>query len=438
LVLVGYGADVVDVVRGSGFRRLLSVRATGQLADGVFQTALVSYALFSPERQADAQAIASAFAILLLPYCFLGPFAGVLIDRWRRRQILLAANLLRAGLVILIAFIALSPAPEYVLLTVGVIAISVNRLVLSALGASIPRVVSLDKIVTANAIAPTVGTLATVAGAGVGYAIRQAAGGAGDTSDAIVMASAAGFYLVAALLALRLAPNSLGPDAHEAIDDTWEAIRGVARGLVQGLRELKATPPATDAFVVTAAQRFGFGVATVTAVLLMRNAFNDPSDPDAGLAGLATAVTVVGIGILLGAITTPFGVRVLGERRWVVVALSLAAVTQCFIATTVGEVPLLVCAGLIGFASQSVKVCVDSVLQRSVPDNFRGRTFALYDVVFNTAFVGAAVIAAFVMPATGVAPFFMIITAAVYAAAAVFYTSRSSGGLGSLARSIRS
>ncbi|MGL6224635.1 MAG: MFS transporter, partial [Steroidobacteraceae bacterium] len=57
----------------------------------------------------------------------------------------------------------------------------------------------------------------------------------------------------------------------------------------------------------------------------------------------------------------------------------------------------------------------------SVPDAYRGRTFALYDVVFNTAFVSAAVISAFVMPESGQAPAFMLVTAAVYGAAAVFY-----------------
>jgi MFS family permease len=410
---------------GQGFRRLLAVRMAGQLADGVFQTALVSYALFSPERQADPRAIATAFATLLLPYCLLGPFAGVLIDRWRRRQILLAANLLRAVLVVLIAFVALSPAPELVLLTVGVVAISTNRLVLSALGASIPRVVDEERLVTANALAPTLGTLATIVGAGIGFGIRQAAGGAGDTSDAIVMASAAGFYLIAALLALRLAADLLGPDRTDAIDDTWTALRDVARGLVQGLGTLRRIPATLDAFAITAAQRFGFGVATVTAVLLMRNTFNPPDDPDAGLAGLATAVTVTGIGILLGAIATPLGSRVVGERRWIVGALALAAATQLGIAGAAREVTLLVCAGLIGFASQSIKVSVDSVLQRSVPDAYRGRTFALYDVIFNAFFVLAAVIAAFAMPTSGKAPVFMVATAAVYAGAAWFYARRS-------------
>jgi hypothetical protein len=176
--------------------------------------------------------------------------------------------------------------------------------VLSSLGASIPRVVPLDKVITANAIAPTLGTLATVVGAGLGVLLRQAAGGAGDSSDAIVMACAAALYLAAALLSLRLAANALGPDAATAIDDTWIALKEVARGLVEGLRTIGRIPAATDAFIVTAAQRFGFGVATVTTVLLVRNTFAPSSDPDAGLALLAQAVGIVGIGFLIGAVIT--------------------------------------------------------------------------------------------------------------------------------------
>jgi MFS family permease len=433
---VSYAADVVAVVRGRDFRRLLSVRMVGQLADGVFQTAVASYVLFSPERQTDPRAIAAAFATLLLPYCFLGPFAGVLIDRWRRRQVLLAANLARAALVVLVALVAVSPAPEVALLSVAVVAISINRLVLAALGAALPRVVDDERLVTANAISPTLGTLATVSGAGIGYLIRQAAGGAGDSSDALVMASAAGCYLVAALLALRLAPGALGPAPHEIIDDTRAALASVVSGLRDGLTELRRTRAALDAYVVIAAQRFGFGVATVTAVLLMRNTFNDPADPDAGLAGLATAVTVTGVGLLVGALLTPWGARRWGMTRWLVAALSLGAVTQVAIALLSREQALLVCAALIGVAAQSLKVGVDSTLQSSMDDGFRGRTFAIYDVVFNTMFVLAAVVAAFAMPASGVAPVFMILTGAVYAAAAVYYARRN--GLSSPRTRLRS
>ena len=55
---------------------LLAIRLTGQAGDGMLQSALATFVLFSPERQASASAIAAAFAILALPYSLIGPFTG--------------------------------------------------------------------------------------------------------------------------------------------------------------------------------------------------------------------------------------------------------------------------------------------------------------------------------------------------------------------------
>ena len=93
---VDHAADLRALLRLPDFRRLLRVRLLSQLSDGVFQVALAAYVVFSPEKQATPGAVASAMAVLLLPYSLLGPFAGVLLDRWRRRQVLLYGNLLRA------------------------------------------------------------------------------------------------------------------------------------------------------------------------------------------------------------------------------------------------------------------------------------------------------------------------------------------------------
>ncbi|HVE74875.1 MAG TPA: hypothetical protein VNA30_07320, partial [Mycobacteriales bacterium] len=70
---------------------------TGQFADGLFQAALFSAVFFNPERATSAGQAATAFATLLLPYSLVGPFAGVLLDRWQRQPVLRNGNLLRAG-----------------------------------------------------------------------------------------------------------------------------------------------------------------------------------------------------------------------------------------------------------------------------------------------------------------------------------------------------
>lgn len=72
-------------MRNAGFLRLLSTRLVGSFGDGLLQAALASFVLFSPERQPTPLAIAVSFGILLLPYSLIGPFAGVFLDRWRRR-----------------------------------------------------------------------------------------------------------------------------------------------------------------------------------------------------------------------------------------------------------------------------------------------------------------------------------------------------------------
>jgi MFS family permease len=64
--------------------------------------------------------------------------------------------------------------------------------------------------------------------------------------------------------------------------------------------------------------------------------------------------------------------------------------------------PLLVVASLLlGIVAQGVKICVDTLVQESCDDAFRGRVFSLYDVMFNVAFVAAAAASVVLLPMTG-------------------------------------
>src|SRR5690606_27417772 len=98
----GFG-QLLHLLGGAGFRRLFTVRVTSQWADGVFQVALASYVVLSPERAPSAWGIAIALAVVLLPFSVLGPFVGVFLDRWSRRQVLVRANLVRVPLLLVLA-----------------------------------------------------------------------------------------------------------------------------------------------------------------------------------------------------------------------------------------------------------------------------------------------------------------------------------------------
>ncbi|HEY7043938.1 MAG TPA: MFS transporter, partial [Nocardioidaceae bacterium] len=254
------------------FRQLFAVRLTSQAADGVIQVALASYILFSPERQPDAASIAGALAAVLLPFSVLGPFVGVFLDRWSRRQVLLLSNLARLAPVLGAGLLIAGGAGEAPLFAVVLLAFSINRFFLAALSAALPHVVDPDELVLANSVTPTSGTIAFMVGLGAATGLRHVLPGQ-DPDAAVVMLAAAG-YLTAALLALRLPRALLGPDLGMARAAVREDLHNVVTGLIGGLRHLEARRPAAYALVVIASHRFFYGLSTVATILLYRNSFH--------------------------------------------------------------------------------------------------------------------------------------------------------------------
>ena len=74
--------------------------------------------------------------VLLLPFTIVGPWAGVFLDRWRRQRVLLAGNLIRAVLAVVIGLIILTVGVNPVVYVLALVTLSVNRFLLAAMSAS--------------------------------------------------------------------------------------------------------------------------------------------------------------------------------------------------------------------------------------------------------------------------------------------------------------
>jgi MFS family permease len=392
---------LVHLLRGTWFRRLFAVRVTSQLTDGVFQVALASYVVFSPERAPGPGAIAAALAVVLLPFSVLGPFVGVLLDRWSRRQVLARANFARVGLVGLLAVAVHADVRGPVLFGLVLVCLSVNRFLLAGLSASLPHVVRDDELITANALTPTAGTLAVLVGLGVGAGVRAVGRGLDVDGDVTVLLTAAVLYGVAGSLALRIPRDLLGPDDSVQPPGVTDAVRHVVRGLVDGLRHLDERRPAAYGLIAITAQRFFYGLSFVSLVLLYRNYFHTRDEVDAAFNDLSVAVLVSGVGFVAAAVLTPVVTERVSRRAWVVGLLLAAAVTQVVPGALYTQPALLVAALFLGLAAQGIKIVVDTLVQSHVDDAFRGRVFSLYDVLFNVAFVAAAAVGAVVLPLDG-------------------------------------
>ena len=402
--------DLRTLLRFANFRRLLAVRLLSQGADGVYQVALAAYVVFSPEKQTSATAIASAMAVLLLPYSLVGPFAGVLLDRWRRRQVFLYGNLLRALLASATALLILSHVPDWLFYVSALCVTGVNRFVLAGLSAALPRVVDGERLVMANSLSPTAGTLAATAGGGLAFVVRLVVA----DSDAAVVLLGASLYLCAALASLRLAPELLGPDAELVQPRLATALTGTARDLTAGVRHLAAPPrrEAAWALVTMTLMRFCYGALLVMLLMLCRYTFASTANDGLRLLGLALGTSAAGF--FAAAVVTPWAAGRLGPGRWIVLCAAAAAVLEPALGLPFATAPMLVATFVLGLTTQGAKIATDTIVQSSVDDGFRGRIFSVYDVLFNTAFVGAAAVAALMLPPDGRSVPLVVTVAAVY------------------------
>lgn len=409
---------VRGLLRRGDFRRLLGIRLSGQFADGVFQASLAGAVLFNPERAATPADVAAGFAVLLLPYSLVGPFAGVLLDRWTRRSVLLVANLVRSIQVVAVAALLVAGLGGTGLYLAALTVLAVNRFVLSALSAALPHVAEDDDLVTANALTTTLGTVAAVAGAGAALGLLQLLG-ENDRGYGVLAVSSTVGYLAAAALARGFTGAYLGPDTLEG--HARSTARDVVVGLVAGIRHVAGHAPAVGALAVLTIHRAVYGITTLGTLLLYRNYFVPDGFFRSGILGLGQVLVIGAAGALLAAAITPLMSRRIGKPRWIVTLLVLAAVAEMTLGPPYELKPLLAAGFLIGGVGQAVKICTDTVFQEHVSDAYRGRVFSVSDTLFNLSFVGGLLIGARLLPADGVSLPVLFGVGAVYLLTATGY-----------------
>ena len=407
------------LLRARDFRLLVGVRIAGSFADGLLQAALTSFVLFSPERQPTPLKVLTAFGVLLLPYSFLGPFVGVVIDRWQRQRILLIATLLRSVCVLGVAATVASGNDGRGLALIVLAALGVARFVQATLSAALPHVVDGDLLVAANAVAPTAGTLMSIVGGLIGLSVTTALND-GDRVSVILACIAATLHASASLIASRIPRTLLGPQ-----HPSQRSLLEVLAWLNSGLHHMRLRSRAIRAIGMVSLHRMAFGGATLLTLILMRNAFNDIEDANAALQQFSFAIGCAGGGALIGALLTPPMSTRIGVVRWARRVLLSAAffvgVGYTYGITFAPEshayFAVLAGATAIGFAGQCVKICSDSIVQTTIDDAFRGRVFAIYDMSLNVAIIAGTALAAFTLPTDGRSEIYAFLLAATVAAA---------------------
>ena len=436
-----FRADLKDVLAERDFRKLFAARLVSQAGDGVFNAGFAAYAFFSAQSFPNPAAAVYAFTVLYVPYSLIGPFAGVFIDRWSRRQIIVYGALLRSAMVAVAGFVVLSGQTGVPLYISALAVLGVNRFFLSAVSAGTPHVVRADKLVMANAVAPTSGTIVGFVGGVVGLGVHLVTGG-GLAGSAATLWFAGACYIAAGLLGTRLSKDLLGPfeAAGQAVADQTGArararlageLRDVFRGLVGGLRHLGERRRAAYALGAVGVHRALYGTLLVQALLLYRNYFYSGGNGNKALGSVTLLVITSAVGFGLAAVVTPQGVKWLTKDQWIALWLLIGGVVTIVLGPTFDKYTYLVVGFALGLSAQCVKICVDTTVQQTVDDAYMGRVFSLYDMLYNVAFVVGPALAIPFLPETGKSYLVILVIGAGYVAASAVYaalTIRNSRG----------
>jgi MFS family permease len=374
-------------LRGPDFRRLFGIRMVSQFADGLFQAALIASVVFSPEGQDTTVGLFKATLVVSLPFSILGPFTGVFIDRWSRRRILVVAPWIRSACVALVLFDPVHAAVPF--FAGALIVLSVNRFFLATAQAVVPRLVPAEDLLIANSMATVGGTVALLAGVFAGGKAADAFGDGG------IVLAAGGLWLVGSLIASGIR-SDLAP--HVLPEDPGLLRHEVRRVLVEfgdGVRRLVHTPRAIGPITSITLDQIGQGVVLTLSLVVFRERFRE------GVGSFSDLIGAGGVGVLVGILTVGLLEERFSKERIVAGSFFAGGLVLLTVAVHITGTSVLIASFAVGLTFAWKKIPVDTMVQESLPDGYRGRVFAVYDVAYNLSRVVAAGIAIPLFPALG-------------------------------------
>ena len=325
-----------------------------QLGDWFNYVAL--YALLF-ELVGSASSVALLMVMQLLPIGLVGPTAGLVADRFDRRRIMIAADLVR-GMVILGLLFVGSSSMVWLAYVVTAVTVAATGFFEPARSATIPNIVHKRDLVVANAVSTGTWSATLTLGAALGGAAAAFLG----RDTAFVLNSLSFFVSALCLWAMRVPKRETGLAAAG-----WH-------GLVEGMRFMRGHPPVAWIALVKG------GWAIVGGGLLLLTVFGDrvfrlSGSSDAGIGVLYAAR---GIGATVGSFTVTAIAHASAARLTRVIGPSYFVAGICY--ALLGMAPnIWVAAAVVVLAhtfGSILWVSSNVLLQIAVPDSFRGRVFA--------------------------------------------------------------
>ncbi len=332
-------------------------------------------------------AVAGLVSAEIIPILLLGPVAGVIIDRFNRKGVLIGADLFRACLVLSLVW----PQGVWHAYLVAAGLATGNAFFNPTVQAVIPALTTEDQRLAANSVGWSTGRLVQILASAVAGGLIAVIG----TQPAFAV-NAASFVLSARLIAtLHIPPHAgqVGAGAKRGLGSYFgDAAAGLRYAvhnrfvsrllLVQGLASL-ATGATSAMLVVLAERHLGLPAA-----------------------GFAWLIGAIGVGALLGPLIPNTLARDYRDARWLFVPYVIRGVGDVLLAIFTPLPTALVLLFIYGLNTSTGMVVFNSTVQGAVPDTMRGRVFTLLDVTWSAMRLISLAIGGLVVDAIGIQALF--------------------------------
>ena len=332
---------------------------------------LIASASLVANLSGSGMAIGGLFLARLLPPFVLGPLAGVVADRFNRKKILIASDLLRAAVVLNFLFIR-TETDIWLLYVITILQLSISAFFEPTRAAVMPSLVVRQDLITANALDGVTWSSMLALGAALGGLATAQFG-----IPAAFVIDAATFVISAWFVSRIVVPVTIAEPASST--ESYDVGLGA---FMAGVRYLWQRPAVLGLALVKASSALAFGGIAVVEVAFAKEVFPIGND---GSVTLGLIYLVIGVGTGLGPLV---GRKLTGDQpvamQWAIWFTYLAMVAGYFLEGWAFSLTILLAATFIRTIGTGINwVYSSSLLQMIVPGHYLGRVFA-FDLAMMT------------------------------------------------------
>ncbi|MFH1846125.1 MAG: MFS transporter [Candidatus Omnitrophota bacterium] len=370
-----------EVLFKRNFFALWCGQIISEFGDRLNQMALIS--LVYSKNPGSAIALAKLLFFIVIPVFVVGPIAGVYVDRWDRKTVMINSDILRGLFVLAIPlFVYLNMMPVVYILVFLIF--SATRFFIPSKMALIPAIVSQDKLVVANSLSNTTRMIATILGfAAAGFIVKWIGYMWGFYLDSI------SYFLSAGMIAI-IAPIRRIKNVKEDILLTRSVIKkAIRRNLWVEIAEGFGYMFARNKMKIVTATFFllmaGVGSIFCIIIVFIQESFGSITE------ALGSFGVFLGAGLFLGTVLFgKFGQKA-NKVQTIFLGFTLCGVGISCFAVYANNTPIFILGGtlilLIGTVAAPILTCSNTLIHMLIPDQVRGRIFSSMEAVIHLAFL---------------------------------------------------